>query len=53
MSKITEQEKQTAREIAEKASQLSKAQQIRVLGVIEGIGLAATVEKAGENTETA
>lgn len=53
MSNISEHDKQTAKEIAEKAANLSKAQQIRVLGVIEGISLAATVEKAVEATETA
>ena len=46
MEKITDMEKHYADVIAEKVANLSAAQQIRVLGVVEGIALAATVEKA-------
>lgn len=44
-TKITNQEKEYADIIAEKASGISLAQQIRVLGFIEGIG-AANIDSA-------
>ncbi len=53
MANILEPEKKAAEIIAEKAANLSTAQQIRVLGVIEGISLAATVDKAAESNKTA
>lgn len=52
--KITDEQKKGADLIAEKAAKLSVAQQIRVLGICEGISLAAAVEKAAkENGEGA
>lgn len=52
--KITDEQKKGADLIAEKAAKLSIAQQIRVLGICEGISLAAAVEKAAkENGEGA
>ncbi len=51
--KITDKEKACADMIAEKISKFSTAQLIRVLGICEGISLAAEVEKANKESKGA
>ena len=46
--KITDNQKECAELIAAKAATFSSAQLIRLLGICEGISLAADVEKAGQ-----
>ena len=47
---ITDKQKEYADIIAEKVAKLSTAQQVRVLGICEGISLAAAVEKASKES---
>lgn len=46
--KITDKQKECAELIAAKAATFSSPQLIRLLGICEGISLAADVEKAGQ-----
>ena len=47
-TQITDERKEYADIIAEKVAKLSTAQQVRVLGICEGISLAAAIEKASK-----